>query len=134
MRYISNVAAFNWQRGFSCSFVSSFYYISFLDIVATVMYLIMKFAEFLAVCLSIIPVCAVDTIVDLSYSKYEGTALPGGITQWLGIRYAVSFSILAVLEIFCLISSPSRHHLWDHCVLRVPHIQSTIRLFRRLIK
>jgi hypothetical protein len=64
------------------------------------MYLIMKIAEFLVVCLSIIPVGAVDTIVDLSYSKYEGTALPGGITQWLGIRYAVSFSILAVLEIF----------------------------------
>jgi hypothetical protein len=64
------------------------------------MYLIMKTAGFLAVCLSIIPVGAVDSIVDLSYSKYEGTALPGGITQWLGIRYAVSSSTLAVLETF----------------------------------
>ena len=38
---------------------------------------------------SAVSIWAVDPIVDLSYSKYEGTALPGGVTQWLGIRYAV---------------------------------------------
>ncbi|KAE8452347.1 hypothetical protein EG329_001047 [Mollisiaceae sp. DMI_Dod_QoI] len=31
---------------------------------------------------------AVNLTVDLSYSKYEGTALPNGVSQWLGIRYA----------------------------------------------
>lgn len=31
---------------------------------------------------------AVDTEVDLGYATYIGTALPGGISQWLGIRYA----------------------------------------------
>ncbi|KAH8662840.1 Alpha/Beta hydrolase protein [Tricladium varicosporioides] len=38
--------------------------------------------------LSVALVVAVDPIVDLSYSKYEGTALPNGVSQWLGIRYA----------------------------------------------
>ena len=33
-------------------------------------------------------VAAVDTLVDLGYAKYQGTALPNGITQWLGMRYA----------------------------------------------
>lgn len=31
---------------------------------------------------------AVDPTVQLNYTTYQGTALPGGITQWLGIRYA----------------------------------------------
>lgn len=39
--------------------------------------------------LAVALVAAVDPIVDLSYSKYEGTALPNGVSQWLGIRYAV---------------------------------------------
>lgn len=43
----------------------------------------------LAISLSLVAVRAVDPIVDLNYSKYEGTALPGGVSQWLGIRYAV---------------------------------------------
>lgn len=28
------------------------------------------------------------SLVGLNYAKYEGTALPGGITQWLGMRFA----------------------------------------------
>ncbi|GAB7356298.1 hypothetical protein MBLNU459_g7099t1 [Dothideomycetes sp. NU459] len=31
---------------------------------------------------------AVDTLVDVSYTKYKGTALQNGVTQWLGLRYA----------------------------------------------
>jgi carboxylesterase type B len=31
-----------------------------------------------------------DSIVDLDYSRYQGTALPNGISQWLGIRYAAA--------------------------------------------
>jgi hypothetical protein len=54
--------------------------------------IIMKLSHF-AVNLSLaVVVFAVDPIVDLSYSKYEGTALANGVSQWLGIRYAVSFS------------------------------------------
>ena len=30
----------------------------------------------------------VDPLVKLDYSTYEGTALPNGISQWLGLRYA----------------------------------------------
>ena len=33
-------------------------------------------------------VLALENLVDVSYSKYQGTALPDGITQWLGVRYA----------------------------------------------
>lgn len=33
-------------------------------------------------------VVALETLVDVSYTKYQGAALPNGITQWLGIRYA----------------------------------------------
>ena len=33
-------------------------------------------------------IVAVDTLVDLGYAKYQGAALPNGITQWLGMRYA----------------------------------------------
>jgi cholinesterase len=33
-------------------------------------------------------VMALETLVDVSYTKYQGTALPNGISQWLGIRYA----------------------------------------------
>jgi hypothetical protein len=49
----------------------------------------MKISRVFGICLSVVVVGAVDPIVDLSYSKYEGTALPGGVTQWLGVRYAV---------------------------------------------
>ncbi|KAL4789756.1 Alpha/Beta hydrolase protein [Aspergillus venezuelensis] len=31
---------------------------------------------------------AISTIVDLGYSKYQGTALPSGVSQFLGMRYA----------------------------------------------
>ena len=37
-------------------------------------------------CLSV--TAAVNPLVDLGYTKYLGTAIPAGITQWLGIRYA----------------------------------------------
>ncbi|EME44433.1 hypothetical protein DOTSEDRAFT_53535 [Dothistroma septosporum NZE10] len=33
-------------------------------------------------------VAAVDPLVQLKYTSYKGTALPNGVTQWLGIRYA----------------------------------------------
>ena len=35
-----------------------------------------------------LPVWAVNPLVDLGYSRFQGTALPNGISQWLGIRYA----------------------------------------------
>ncbi|PGH18492.1 hypothetical protein AJ80_04462 [Polytolypa hystricis UAMH7299] len=31
---------------------------------------------------------APDTVVDLGYAKYQGTVLPAGTTEWLGMRYA----------------------------------------------
>ena len=31
---------------------------------------------------------AVGPVVDLTYSRYRGAALPNGITQWLGMRFA----------------------------------------------
>jgi hypothetical protein len=31
---------------------------------------------------------AVSPLVHLGYSSYQGTSLPNGITQWLGLRYA----------------------------------------------
>lgn len=31
---------------------------------------------------------AVDPLVHLNYTSYRGTALPNGVTQWLGLRYA----------------------------------------------
>lgn len=31
---------------------------------------------------------SVSPLVDVGYSKYQGTKLLNGITQWLGIRYA----------------------------------------------
>lgn len=34
------------------------------------------------------PVHAVDPLVDVGNTKYLGSALPNGITQWLGVRYA----------------------------------------------
>ncbi|KAF8865507.1 alpha/beta-hydrolase [Acephala macrosclerotiorum] len=46
-----------------------------------ILYLLTAFGFFLTV-------GAVNPVVDLSYSKYEGTALPNGVSQWLGIRYA----------------------------------------------
>ena len=36
----------------------------------------------------VVAVLAVDPLVNLGYSQYLGTAIPAGITQWLGIRYA----------------------------------------------
>ena len=31
---------------------------------------------------------AVESLVNLDYTSYNGTALPNGISQWLGIRFA----------------------------------------------
>lgn len=31
---------------------------------------------------------AVEPLVDVGYTKYLGTALPNGISQWLGMRFA----------------------------------------------
>ena len=48
-------------------------------------------ASFFALCLvlSIVTnVSAVQPLVNLGYSQYLGTALPNGVSQWLGIRYA----------------------------------------------
>ena len=28
------------------------------------------------------------SVIDLRYAKYEGTALPGGVTAWRGMRFA----------------------------------------------
>lgn len=33
---------------------------------------------------------ALGPIVDLGYTKYQGDTYPGGISQWLGVRYAQS--------------------------------------------
>ena len=33
-------------------------------------------------------VAAVDSVVDLSYTKLQGAAQEIGITQWLGVRFA----------------------------------------------
>jgi hypothetical protein len=33
-------------------------------------------------------VLSVDPLVTLDYTSYQGTALPNGISQWLGVRYA----------------------------------------------
>ena len=32
--------------------------------------------------------CAVKPVVDVGYTRYRGTELSNGITQWLGMRYA----------------------------------------------
>lgn len=50
----------------------------------------MKLSHFAVNVSLAVAVYAVDPIVDLSYSKYEGTELTNGVSQWLGIRYAVS--------------------------------------------
>lgn len=34
------------------------------------------------------PTWAVDSLVDLGYSKYQGHEVGNGITEWLSIRYA----------------------------------------------
>ena len=40
-------------------------------------------------CLALAGVCAaVDPLVSLDYTSYRGTANLGGVSQWLGIRYA----------------------------------------------
>lgn len=31
---------------------------------------------------------AVDPLVDLGYTQYQGTALSNGVSQWLGMRFA----------------------------------------------
>jgi carboxylesterase type B len=31
---------------------------------------------------------AVESLVKLDYTSYNGTALPNGISQWLGVRFA----------------------------------------------
>ncbi len=36
------------------------------------------------------PAAAVAPVVDLGYSRYNGTALPNNVSQWLGIRYAAA--------------------------------------------
>lgn len=33
-------------------------------------------------------VAAVDSLVDVNYTRYQGTPLQNGVTQWLGMRYA----------------------------------------------
>jgi len=42
----------------------------------------------LSVVLNGLQVLAVDPLVALNYTSYQGTALSGGITQWLGMRFA----------------------------------------------
>lgn len=34
------------------------------------------------------PAVAVNPLVSLNYTSYQGTALANGVTQWLGVRYA----------------------------------------------
>lgn len=46
----------------------------------------MLFAQAFFLCFSL--VAAVDPLVKLNYTSYEGTALANGISQWLGLRYA----------------------------------------------
>ena len=43
---------------------------------------------FLRASFFIVLAAAVDPLVDLGYTKYQGTKLNNGITQWLGMRYA----------------------------------------------
>ena len=43
---------------------------------------------FLFLLLQTIPSLAVNPVVKLDYTPYRGTALPNGVSQWLGIRYA----------------------------------------------
>lgn len=33
-------------------------------------------------------VFAIESLVELDYTSYNGTALPNGISQWLGVRFA----------------------------------------------
>ena len=47
----------------------------------------MSFWKLVVLAASFCSVSAVDPLVDLGYSKYEGVALPNGVTQWLGLRY-----------------------------------------------
>jgi hypothetical protein len=54
----------------------------------------MRIARIFGVCLPVVVVGAVDPVVDLIYSKYESTALPEGVIQWLGIRYAACYPFL----------------------------------------
>lgn len=48
----------------------------------------MKLFQSLAAAALLDGVQAVSSLVHLGYSSYEGTCLPNGITQWLGLRYA----------------------------------------------
>jgi hypothetical protein len=36
------------------------------------------------------PTLGVNPLVDLIYTQIRGTALPLGVTQWLGVRYAAA--------------------------------------------
>ena len=44
--------------------------------------------EILFAAVGVSSVQAVDPLVDLGNTRYLGTALPNGISQWLGMRYA----------------------------------------------
>jgi carboxylesterase type B len=50
----------------------------------------MHYTALLAVAIFSTATSAVSPIVDLGYSKYQGTPLQNGITQWLGIRFAAA--------------------------------------------
>lgn len=46
------------------------------------------FSLVIACVLNALHVQAVNPLVNLNYTSYLGTALPNGVTQWLGMRYA----------------------------------------------
>ncbi|KAH7374143.1 Alpha/Beta hydrolase protein [Cadophora sp. MPI-SDFR-AT-0126] len=48
----------------------------------------MRFAAFQVLPLLLAIVSAVDTLVDLTYVKYQGQTLQNGVNQWLSIRFA----------------------------------------------
>ena len=39
---------------------------------------------------ALLPAYAVQPLVDLGYSRFLGSALPSGVSQWLGMRYAAA--------------------------------------------
>jgi hypothetical protein len=80
--------------------------ISSLELLASRIAFTMRSSVIVATLLSAILVGAVDPVVDLSYARYEGTALPGGVTQWLGVRYAVRSLRFHVHE-SCRLMAPS---------------------------
>lgn len=48
----------------------------------------MKPARLICLLSTLLPACAVQPLVDLGYSRFLGSALPNGVSQWLGMRYA----------------------------------------------